>query len=239
MLQTRQLPQTQNQKQNDIDLVYAKRKNLHRTQDYKRVWVYKDLGQESKKTRNLIRLIAKKAQDDGLDCLTGKYTLLVNREKYDGSNLCDLPPPPSLHPSAVKQVQIDKDTVAYQSEFAPFSNFFPADMMIGNYHLFRLEQAYQYLKAKFLNKPLAAARIYLSRDQTEIIQLGDSLGSSPEWDTKRFNIMYICLRRKFEQNHQLRALLLSTGSCNLTSGGQPRATLGMRRNTVIKSAEEA
>ena len=201
------------QKQSDRDLVYAKRLNLRNTQNYKQVWISEDLGQASKKARNLIRLITKKAQIDGIDCRTGKYTLQVNNERYDSSNLCDLPPP--LHPSTVKQIQLDKNTVAYQSEFAPFSNFFPADIVLGNHKFFCLEQAYQYLKAKYLNKPLAAARIYLSREQIEIKQIGDALGSSPEWDTKRFDMMYVCLRRKFEQNQHLRAMLLATGSCEL------------------------
>ena len=210
-------------RQADRDLIYASRMDLRRTQDYKHLWVNEDLGQTSKKTRNMIRLISKKAQADGIDCRTGKYALFLNKEKYDNTNLCDLPAP--LHPSTVKQIQIDKDTIAFQSEYAPFSNMFPSEMNVGKHNFFCLEQAYQYLKAKTFNKLLAATRILLSRDQVEIKQIGDELGTTAEWDVKRFDVMYVCLKKKFEQNEHLRTMPLSTGNCELVEA-TPERTWG-------------
>ena len=153
------------------------------------------VGPISKKTRNMVRLIARQAQAEGIDCRTGKYTVHFNKEKYDASSLDELPPP--LHPSNVKQIRIDNDTIAYQSEFAPFSNMFPVCITIGQYKFISLEQAYQFLRAKKMNKLLAATKIYLSRDQVEIKQLGDDLGTTDAWEAEKFDIMYICLKRKF------------------------------------------
>ena len=201
------------QRQVDRDMVYASRMNLRKTVSYKQVWVNEDLGKTSKKTRNLIRLIAKKAQAEGIDCRSGKYMLQVNREKFDGSKLDELPPP--LHPSNIKQFNLDKDTVVYQSEHAPFSNMFPVAIVVGQYRFVSLEQAFQFFKAKTMNKLLAATKIYLSRNQIEIKQMGDELGQSELWDTKKYDIMYVCLKRKFEQNPELKEMLLKTGTCEL------------------------
>ena len=62
---------------------------------------------------------------------------------------------------------------------------------------------------------LIAAKIYLSRDQIEIKQLGDEAGTSDLWETEKFDIMYICLKRKFEQNPELLRMLLDTGDREL------------------------
>ena len=41
------------------------------------------------------------------------------------------------------------------------------------------------------------------------------MGSSEEWEKRRFDIMYMCLRRKFDQNPALKTLLLKTGNLKL------------------------
>ena len=201
------------QKQADRDLVYSSRMNLRRTQNYKHVWVNEDLGQASRKMRNIIRLIAKQAHADGVDCRTGKYDIRINKQKYESHNLDELPP--QLLPSSVKQVQIDANTVAYQSEFAPFSNLYQVGVTMGKYKFTCLEQAFQFVKAKTLNKNLAATRIYLSREPMDTKRIGDELGTSDEWELKKFDVMYECLKLKFEQNEGLKAMLLATGNCQL------------------------
>ena len=125
------------EKQSDKDLIYSKRMDLRRTADYQRVWVNEDLGPLSKKKRNLIRLISREAQQQGIDCRTGKYSLFVEKKKYDHTNLDELPP--KLQLAHLKQVQIDDKTIAYQSEYAPLSNFFPCEIKIGSHVFFCLE----------------------------------------------------------------------------------------------------
>ena len=208
------------EKQADKDLIFAKRMELRGTTNFQKVWLSEDLGALSKRRRNLIRLISKEAQMQGVDCRTGKYSLHIDRKKFDHSNLEDLPP--KLCPAQLKQVQIDARTVAYQSEFAPFSNFFPCKIVIGSLSFFCLEQAFLFLKAKILNHPLAATRIYLSRDVYYIKSTGNDLGTSPEWERRRFDIMYECLKRKFLQHPDLRALLLKTGDLELVEATPDR-----------------
>ena len=208
------------EKQSDRDMIYAKRMDLKHTADYQRVWLNEDLGSASKRKRGLIRLISKEAQIQGIDCRTGKYAIHIDKVKYDESNWSELPPP--LQPTSLKQVQVDGSTIAYQSEFAPFSNFYPCQIEIGKHMFFCLEQAFQFLRAKFLNKHLQATRIYLSRDVRFIKQVGGDLGSSEDWEAQQIEVMYSCLKKKFEQNPALLNLLLATGNMELVEATQDR-----------------
>ena len=161
----------------------------------------------------MIRLIGKEAQLQGIDYKTGKYAIHINKTKYDSSNLDNLPP--QLHPTQLKQVQIDEKTLAYQSEFAPFSNFYPCQIRIGKHMFFCAEQAYQFLRAKTLKRDLAAIRIYLSRDVRFIKQAGEELGTSEAWEAQQLDVMYGCIKKKFDQNQELKTLLLKSGELEL------------------------
>ena len=208
------------EKQADRDEVYARRMELKNTADYRRVWINEDLGPLSKRKRNVIRMVTREAQDQGIECRPGKYAVHINKSRYDCENLDDLPP--RLHPSQLKQVMTDANTLAYQSEFAPFSNFYKCDITIGSHKFFCLEQAFQFLKAKNLCKPLAATRIYLSRDVHFIKQVGNDLGTSDAWEAKQFDIMYECIKKKFTQNADLKALLLKSGDLELVKATPDR-----------------
>ena len=208
------------EKQSDRDMIYTRRFDLKRTKDFQRVWVNEDMGPLSKRKRSLIKLITKEAQAQGVDCRSGKYSLTIDKKKFDEENLEDLPP--KLNPTQLKQVQIDEKTLAYQSEFAPFSNFFHCTVVVGSHKFFCLEQAYQFLRAKILEKPLTATRIYLSRDVYYIKQLGFELGTSEKWDARKFDVMYECLKKKFDQHPELKALLLKTGDLELVEATPDR-----------------
>ena len=46
-------------------------------------------------------------------------------------------------------------------------------------------------------------------------RMGDDLGTSELWEKRKFDVMYVCLKKKFEQNEELRELLLNSGNCEL------------------------
>ena len=201
-------------------MIYARRMELSRAAGFQKVWINEDLGQASKRKRSMIRLISKEAQSQGIDCKTGKYSLHINRVRYDEGNWEELPPP--LQPASLKQIVVDKDTLAYQSEFAPFSNFFPCKIVLGHHTFFCLEQAFQFMRAKNLNKPLAATRIYLSRDVRYIKQVAGEMGTSEDWENRQFDLMFVLLLRKFQQNPELKTLLLSSGNLQLVEATPDR-----------------
>ena len=201
------------ERQVDRDAVYMKRFDLKRTQDYQRIWINEDLGVLSKRKRGLIRMISKEAQLQGVDCKTGKYFVQIDGTRYDDSNLDELPQ--KLQLTNLKQLKVSEKVLAYQSEHAPLSNFFPCVVVIGKHKFFCLEQAFQFMKAKILDRPLAATKIYLSREVRYIKQIGEELGTSEEWERRKFDVMYECLMRKFQQNSHLKKLLLETGDLEL------------------------
>ena len=208
------------EKQVDRELIYSRRMDLKRTRDYQHVWVNEDLGAASKRKRGLIRLSAKEAQAQGIDCRSGKYSLHIDNTRYDDDNLTELPP--RLQPSNLKQVKIDDKTLVYQSEHAPFSNFYPCVLQVGQHKFFCLEQAFQFMRAKTLGKHLIATKIYLSRDVRFIKQLGNELGTAEEWEARKFEVMYGLLKKKFEQHPTLRALLLATAGFELVEATPDR-----------------
>ena len=208
------------EKQSDRDMIYARRFELKKTKEFQSVWINEDMDPLSKRKRSLIKFIAKEAQMQGVDCRSGKYSLAIEKKRFDEDNLDDLPP--KLHPTQLKQVQIDGKLLAYQSEFAPFSNFYSCNIVVGQHTFFCLEQAFQFLRAKILEKPLAATRIYLSRDVYYIKQVGRELGTSDKWETRKFDLMYECLKKKFDQHPELKALLLKTGDLELVEATPDR-----------------
>ena len=104
----------------------------------------------------------------------------------------------------------------------------------GTHKFIRLEQAYQYLRAKTLNKPLTAARIYLLRDPVAMKRLGDEIGPSDLWDKKKFDVMYKLLKMKFEQNPVLMEMLIRTGDCELVEA-TPKGS-GMWGHPIVEPA---
>ena len=201
------------ERQADRNLLYAKRMDLRHTVDYQRVWINEDLAPISKRKRGIIRLIAKEAALQGIDCRSGKYAVHIDNVKYDHNNLSDLPP--RLQPTHLKQVLVNQRTLAYQSEHAPFSIFFPAQIKLGQLVFFCAEQAFQFIHAKTINKNLVTTMIYLSRDVHDIKRLGNELGTSQEWEDKQYEVMYTCLKKKFGQNQDLQDLLLKSGDLEL------------------------
>ena len=204
----------------DRDLVYTKRFDLKRSADYHKVWINEDLNPASKRKRELLRMITKEAQQQSHDCRPGKYAIHIDQTRFDDNNLDDLPQ--KLQPANLKQVRINRDSIAYQSEHAPLSNFYPSQVTIGKHRFFCVEQAFRFLKAKTLNKPLIATRIYLSRDVRFIKQQGREAGTSEEWEARQFDYMYICLKKKFDQNAELKEMLLRTGTLELVEATPDR-----------------
>ena len=55
-----------------------------------------------------------------------------------------------------------------------------------------------------------------------IKQQGDELGTSDVWEKKKFDVMYKLLKMKFQQNDDLREILLKTDNCELVEATPER-----------------
>ena len=160
-------------KQADRDHVFASRTHLKGSRDFSKVWVNEDLSPPTRRTKTMVRMIAKQAYDKGIPCKNNKYSVTLDDVRYNESDLRELPQP--LSTQNVKQIQMDPKTIAYQSEHAPLSSLFPAPIKIGEQEYDNPEQALQHIKAKTHNRPLLAEKILLSRKAYDIKQMGDSI----------------------------------------------------------------
>ena len=73
------------ERQTDRDMIYSRRFELKKTKDFQRVWLNEDMGPLSKRRRGIIQHITKEAQRQGIDCRTGKYSISIDRKKYQAS----------------------------------------------------------------------------------------------------------------------------------------------------------
>ena len=193
----------------DRDEVFSRRFNLNRNPDYSRIWVNEDLGQNPRRAVNLIRTVARHPQLQGIPHRASKFAIQIDQQKFDERNLEELPPHLCL--ARLKTVQLDDDTIAYQSEHSYLSNLFKITVRVGKHAYQSSEQAYHHIRAVSLKKPLAASRILLARDPYEIMNIGAELTSTKQWEDCEEDIMYGCILRKFEQNPELLKQLIATG----------------------------
>ena len=201
-------------KQSDRDYVFSQRMNLKDSKDYSKIWINEDLAPSVRRTKTMVRLIAKQAYDKGIPCRNNKFSLTVNGIKYSGEELKELPAP--LSAQDLKQIQIDEKTIAYQSEHAPLSSMYPAKVKIENEEFDTSEQAFQYIRANSNNRPLLAEKILLCKKTYMIKQLGDEVKVTKEWEeSEEEEAMFMVQLNKFRQNPELAAMLIATGDCEL------------------------
>ena len=106
------------------------------------------------------------------------------------------------------------DTIAYGSEHATFSNLYPAKVPMKRNYLCS-EQAFRHIRATENNKPNIAARIWWSRNPYDMMEMDRDMPLSEEWKKKEDFVLFNCVFRKYEENEELRDILVSTGGMEL------------------------
>lgn len=107
-----------------------------------------------------------------------------------------------------------KGGLAFFTENAWLSYFFPVDMEIQGMKFHSAEQAYQYTRAMRLGKPNLATMIYRSRRAKEAKMLGYKTLSNEKWDNDKIDVMRTILT-EFHQHPELCSKLIATGQDNL------------------------
>ncbi len=99
----------------------------------------------------------------------------------------------------------------YKSEppYGYLNNFKRADMFVYGRLWKNVESAYQAQKTLV---PEEYDAIWLAKTPRIARNLGQTVSIREDWDNIKVAVMYTCVLAKFTQNHDLRALLLSTGN---------------------------
>ena len=93
-----------------------------------------------------------------------------------------------------------------------FSNFYPCTIVDDEFTFNCSEQIYMYVKAKMFNDDKTAEKIYAATDPKEQKKLGRSVQGfkQKKWDIHKEWVMFHAVYKKFDQNPELKELLLST-----------------------------
>ena len=109
---------------------------------------------------------------------------------------------------------------SFDGPFRFLSNFYPCQIVVGEWTFESTEAAYQ--AAKDLRPEIRARFVGVSANQSKkmgkAISSGGIVDLRPDWDERRIPIMRNLLRLKFARGSELATMLLSTGNAGLIEG---------------------
>ena len=199
------------EKKSHADVLYESKSWLP-----KGVYIDKEYTDEVEKQRKLLRPILKLAR--GINKYQGKCKLednhlIIHGVRYGVEDLHKLPSELSgFHASS--ETSLEENVHAFFGELSPFSNFHKAPFVLEDINFFCTEQFIQWKKATLFNDTDNANRILVSSSAQECKELGKGIIGSNEdtWKREAEDLCYPGILAKFEQNHCLKEMLLSTGN---------------------------
>lgn len=132
----------------------------------------------------------------------------------------------------------------FSGKYSFLSNFYPCKVIWNDERYPSAEHAFQ--AAKSLDK---AKRVMMSvaPNPKEAKRMGRQIKLRPDWEEVKDQIMYECVKYKFENDEELKQKLLDTGSAELIEGNNHKDTYwGVYRgegqnklgNTLMRVREE-
>ena len=195
----------------DCEHLIANRKYLPRG-----VYVDKQYSQEIENTRRILRLIIRKARRGtykGL-CRMDKDQVVIDGKRYGLHNLHQLPPDLSTFKCTSEETE---DCIGFFGELNELSNFHPCKFKVDGLTYSSSEQWIQHCKAKYFKDNISMAQIMSSENALESKLLGrDIIGyDERKWKDVAYQECYRGLFEKFQQNENLKKVLMDTGNKTL------------------------
>ena len=183
----------------------------------KGVFVDKEYCKATEKERCLLRPIIKAARRmesyKGLCRLEGAQ-LVLDGKRYHWKNLHTLPDGLSVLDVTSRS---NEDTIAFFGELNPFSNFHGCNFTCDGQNFHSSEQYIQWKKAELFGDRIAMDNILNSEDALESKTIARDIKdyNRQHWNDKVESLCYERIKQKFEQNIQLKEILLATDNKTL------------------------
>lgn len=194
------------------NMVASIRSSLNDDDSETRIYLNDDLPQLLNERRATFRTIMRLAKSKKIPASMQGNKITVNSITYSHKNLDCLPAGVTLEDAKMTPV---KGGIAFQSEHAWPSNFFPAKMELHGVMFPSAEHAYQYTRAIKLGKPHLAKMITRAKSGKDAKLLGYQVESNDAWDKVKIDIMRIIVTEKFMQNPPLCDKLVGSGQTTL------------------------
>lgn len=188
------------------------RPNLNDEDSETRIYLNDDLPQLLNDRRATFRTIMRLAKSKKIPASMQGNKITVNNITYTHKNLDCLPAGVTLEDAKMVPV---KGGIAFQSEHAWPSNFFPTKIELQGMTFASAEHAYQYSRATKLGKTGLAKMIMRAKNGKAAKQLGSQVDSNDKWDSVKIDVMRVIITEKFMQNPVLCDKLVGSGQTTL------------------------
>lgn len=183
-------------------------------------YVKEDYPEKVEKERERLIPFQRHAKRLGYDSGVSKGKLYVSGRAYTTRNLENLPE--DLQPRSIcEQIVSDQgqDYLLFSGMDTPFSNWYKTPLMMDGVSYVSVEQSYFHSKAILAHDPSRAAQIMTTNNPKRMRKIAADINlDKKEWESKDEEIMKRALRAKFQQNDDLKTILLETEGQTLVEG---------------------
>lgn len=190
--------------------IMKKKSALKNNKEFNKVYCNEDLPEDSRKSRQSLRIIAKHANSLGFKNTHVRGNSLWHEGKqYRGSELTLLPDCLKLENIRTRDVGRG---IGFFGRDSFLSNHHPARFTMNEHRFLNSEQAFFFYKAIICGKENTGQDIKKMLDPGEIKKLGEKVETCDDWEQRKVKVMKSVLTHKYEQNRDLREKLVNTGT---------------------------
>lgn len=181
--------------------VMRKKKLLKETDETRALFMNEDLPPVINRRRADMRAVDQNAKNWNIPATMMGDRMSVNNIMYEHKDIHSLPPGLNLADAKIQSV---KGGIAFQSEHAYLSNFFPCPIKYKDI-----------IYNSSANDAGSVKDILSANTGQKAKRAAFRVPNSPAWDQVKLDKMKPIIEMKFNQNHILRAEILKTGEVNL------------------------
>lgn len=190
--------------------IMKRKSNLKSSREHNKVYCNEDLPSDTRKHRQNLRIIARRANELGYKNTRVKGNNLFHEGKiYKENELSLLPDELSLENIRTRDVGRGLGFFGRESYL---SNHHPARFTMNEHRFLSSEQAFFYYKGIVCGHEKTSRDIKKMMDPGEIKIVGDKIPTCENWEKRKLRVMKSVLTHKYEQNKELRDKLVSTGT---------------------------